>query len=263
MVADSKSKDGKFLALAINPKVSGKSTSDLNRLLISDVKELLTQTNFIAIHPIYDVSDISLNMKVLDYSFSKTSNDLKASLNVNFSVNKGVTEYYSKSYSANDKRYSKSGQGLPTEGNIIEKLSKEVTKKFVKDISPLKSKQLRTFLPLEDEIKYALDFAEKGNYKGAIKVMEKYQGEKELSYYYDLAVLYEALGSQNEDMKVLVKANENYELAMAHGGSEEEIVVQTKSRFDNFYEIFKKAFDQGLSNEELQKQLQEEYGIEY
>jgi len=263
MINDSKQKDGKYLAMGINPKVEGKGNEKLNKILIRDIKEHLTQTNFIAIHPIYDIAGIGLNIEILDYNFTHTQHDIKAILNINFVINKGVTEYYSKSYAVKDTRYSKSGQGLPDEATIMSKLSKDVTKKFVKDISPLKTKQLRTFLPLPKEIKYVLSYAQKGNYKGAIKVMEKYEGDKELAYYYDLAVLYEALGSQNEDMKVLFMANKNYEKAMAHGGSSEEIVVKTKSRFDNFYEIFKKVFAQGISNKKLQKELQEEYGIEY
>ena len=235
----------------------------LQKMLVADVKEKITETNFITLHPLYDLSAIGLNMEIMDYKFDRGPNDISAMLRVNFVINRGVTEYYAKTYSAKEIRYSKSGQGLPEKGEILSLMSMQCAKSFIKDISPLKTRQLREFKSMPGELEYVLDFAMRKNYEGAIKAMENYNGDKDMEFYYNLAVLYEALASEREDLILLKKANEYYEQSMAKGGTKDEVVISAKARFDNFYRLLSRVLNQESANVELEKKMQEEFGISY
>lgn len=87
------------------------------------------------------------------------------------------------------------------------------------------------------------------NYKGAINAMENYKGNKTMEFYFNLAIYYEALASTQSDLSLLSQASENYDKAMAMGGSTDEIVIKAKAKFDNFYELIKAIDEQKKSNQ--------------
>lgn len=263
MIADETSSEkGKYLALAIDPHVTSKKRGAdriiLERLLVPYVKEKITETNFIYLHPIYDESKITLHMEVLDYAYKASINDIKAHLSINFVINRGISEYYSKTYSARDERYSKSGQGLPAKNEILACMTKKCAKSFIKDISPLKIKQIREFKSLPGDIEYIIQYAKRKNYEGAIEAMERYQGKRNMNFFYNLAVLYEALASEKNDLYILKKANDNYDNAMQEGGSKDDIIISAKARFDNFYRLIKNVISQEAENKAFEKEIDEQ-----
>ena len=256
---------GKNLTLSIDPDISMVSSlannSTLGMMIIDDIKELLTETNFISIHPAFDSEGISLKMSISNYQYSETDRNVKANMRVNFVISQGVSEFFSKSYDAKETRFSKSGQGLPRRSDIEALLSKKCATQFVRDISPTKVMQLRVFKAFPDKLEYVSEFARRKNYDGGIKAMNSYQGKKDAEFHYNLAVLYEALASDKEDLAQLSKANEHYDWAMSSGGSSDKDIIAAKARFDSFYRLFAKVNEQVLNNVGKQKELQEEYGI--
>jgi len=254
---------GEYLAIGINPDViskkKGNDIETLKKLLINDVKAKITETNFITLHPIYDISAVALIIEILDYHYERGNYRIDSNLVVNFVISRGMTEYYSKSYSAKENRHSKSEQGLPGKQELLKKMSQKCAKLFVKDISPIKTKQLRELKSLPGDIEYVLDYAIIKNYEGAIKAMEAYTGKKTMNFYYNLAVFYEALASEKEDLNLLVKADKNYQLSMQNGGSRDDVVISAKARFDNFYKLLKMILEQQDKNE----QISEEIGVDF
>jgi hypothetical protein len=260
MLSASESANGKYLAFAINPEVKG-SEGNMASLLIDSVKERLTETNFIYIHPLYDYSKIALNMKVNNFSYEKKGQDLTASLSVSFSIVKGLSEFYTVVYDKSDTRFSKSGQGLPSRESMMIELSKSVAEKFVKDISPLKTNTLGELLELPDEIGYANQYALQKNYEGAIEAISEFSGEKDYKTYYNLAIFYEALAGEKEDFRLLQKANKSYKKAFALGGRDDEVVFKAKSRFDKLYKLFQKIDEQNRANQSYGQELEENLGF--
>ena len=258
---------GKYLTVAINPEVSsqikGKDIKTLGKLLIKDVKEKITETNFISLYPVFELSPIGVVLEILDYNYNITSNEIESNLIVNFVISKGITEYYSKSFSANDKRYSKNRLGLPSKHTILKNMSKKCAKSFVNDISPLKTKQLRELKSLPGDIEYVLDYTIRKNYEGAIEAMEKYTGDKNMNFFYNLAVFYEALAGEKEDLTLLKEANKNYKLSMANGGNKDDVVISAKARFDVFFKLLKMVEGQQNQNIELEEENEDNFGIKY
>jgi hypothetical protein len=78
--------------------------------------------------------------------------------------------------------------------------------------------------------------------------MLNYKGKKEYEYYLNLAIYYEGLSAQEDDIAFLVEANKNYDLAMQNGGDDEEIVLNAKIKFDSFYKIIKIIAEQRMAN---------------
>lgn len=254
--------EGAYLALAIDPDVKGKGgDSGIGELMISSIKEGLTDTNFITLHPIFDDAYVQLNMNVLAFDFKKSGSDIKADIQVAFTITKGISEYLNKTYSAEVNRYSSDPNLLPSKNKVLFDLSKDVTKKFISDITPLKTNQLREFKSMPSELEYILTYAKRGNYQSAVEDMEAYDGGKDAGFYYNLAVLYEALGSQSDGSEYFVKADKTYKASMRTGGSTDEVVVNNKSRFDNFYRLFKMTEKQKSTNKQLTNELEETYGI--
>ena len=257
---------GKYLTLSIDPDVGGvnslSSNTGIATMLIDDIKERLTETNFISIHPIFDPEDNGLKISVASYQYLQTSNNIKANLRVNFILSRGVTEFFSKSYDASEVRFSKSGQGLPSKELIEGLMTKKCTTLFIRDISPTKILQLREFKSFPSKIAYVAEFAKVKNYEAGIKAMNEYNGNKDVAFHYNLAILYEALASDREDIKYLTEANQHYDLAMAGGGGNDKLIVKSKARFDNYYRLFSKIENQTFQNLGRQKELQEEYGTE-
>ncbi len=256
---------GKVLSIGIDPEVRGTSTvsPQLGKLLISDLKTYITQTNFISLYPIYEEAPVKLNMEVLEYSFIRNGGHIDASLNVNFSLGKEMTEYFSKSYIKTAKRFSKSEQMLPGEAEIMHYLSNHIAKRFVQDLSPLKTKQLREFKPFPGGLESVMGYVQNKNYESAIDLMENYSGERKADYFYNLAILYEAVAAKNEDLQKLESAYDNYDTAMMLSGGNDEMIVKSKARFDTYYRLFSKVSKQRKANEELEKKLQKEYGVTY
>jgi len=255
----------KFLSIAIYPKIEsqirGRDIITLEKLLISDVKEKITELNFITLEPIFETSPNRLNLQIIDYQYrstnNETSNEIECNLVVNFVIRRGATEYYAKSYSAKENRYAKSKQGLPGKDLLLKEMSKQCAASFVKDISPLKTKQLRELKSLPGDIEYVIDYAIIRNYEGAIEAMEKYTGKKDMNFYYNLAVFYEALAGEKENLTLLEKANKNYILAMENGGAKNDLVISSKARFDIFFNLFSKVESQKNDNKELEEHHKE------
>ena len=256
-------RDGTYMAIAINPEVSGESSSDkkkIDAILINAIKQGLTETNFITIYPIFDTASVALNMQVISYEYEKSSHNINADMQVAFTITKGVTEYISKTYSAKATRYSSNPSLLPSKSKVLLDLGKEVSKKFISDITPLKTRQLREFKSMPSELEYIVTYAKRGNFESAVEDMEEFSGDKNLNYFYNLAILYEGLGAKTGKMDSFERAKKAYAKAMRKGGSSDEVIVNAKSRFDNFYRLFKMTQSQKDQNKNLSNELDDMYG---
>jgi len=231
----------------IQNNVKDSATENLAKSIISDIKNLITQTNFISINDVADQSAVSLDMKIIQLNYKTTANSIDGLIEVEFNIRKDEP-LYTQTYQYKIKRFSRSGrQGLPTKLEIVTEASKYLAKKFIKDISPLQTRKLVEFASLPSELEYTIEYAKGGNFAGAIKAMNKYKGDKDYEYYLDLAIFYEGLAAKEDEMGFLSKANDNYELAMQKG-SDEDIVVKAKMKFDNSYKIIKKIAEQRVQN---------------
>ena len=261
--------EGVYLTFAINPELSfagqkpTKQDSELlTRNLVNQIRAQITETSFITIHPIYDLASVVLDMEVLDYQYSDSGKERKAALKVSFSLSKGSTPVLTKIYDASEFRFSADPNRLPSKQEILSRASQTVGTKLVTDISPTRTNQLREFLPLPSELSHVIGFAEKGNFESAIEDMEKFKGKKDLNYYYDLAILYEALGSRTENLKTTAKAKDAYDEAFRLGGNKNEIVAAAKARFDNFYRLLVLTQSQQQKNQQLNQELNQQFMIQ-
>lgn len=243
--------DGAYLALFLNPEVVGskKTNPKLESLLIDSVKAKLTETNFITLDPMED--GVTLSMKVANYEFKESGNKVSSSLEVAFTLSRGTDEFLVKSYKSRKNRQSKDKTKLPTENELASESVNKVVKYFILDISPTKTSQLREFKAMPTGLEHVVSFATQRNYKKAIKTMNRFKGEKDLNYHYNLAVLYEAEASTTENMKLLEKASEHYDAAMAMGGASDELIVSASGRFDTFYELLNQTKTQDKANQAL------------
>ncbi|OIP53530.1 MAG: hypothetical protein AUK54_08580 [Helicobacteraceae bacterium CG2_30_36_10] len=244
---------GAYLAVWLNPDVKGakETNSKLKSMLIDSVKAKLTETNFVTIDPLGSDGDVALSMKISNYEYENLGEKVSMALEVTFIISRGSDEFLVKTYSDRKNRQSNDPSKLPGENELASQAVSKVVKYFISDISPLKTSQLREFKSLPNELTHVVSYAQRKNYKGAIKLMENYKGEKDLNYHYDLAILYEAEASVNEDMKLLDSAQSNYEQAMNLGGFNDELVVSAKARFDNFYDLLSKTKKQDKANQAL------------
>lgn len=244
---------GAYLAVWLNPDVKGakETNKKLESMLIDSVKASLTQTNFVTIDPMGSENDVALSMKISNYEYENLGEKVSMALEVTFIISRGSDEFLVKKYSDRKNRQSKDTSKLPSENELASQAVSKVVKYFISDISPLKTNQLREFKSLPSELNYVVSYAQRKNYKGAIKLMENFKGKKNLNYHYDLAILYEAEASINEDLKLLDLAQTNYEQAMSLGGSNDELVVSAKARFDNFYDLLNKTKKQDKANQAL------------
>lgn len=255
---------GTYLTFAINPDIKPPSQKDyklISKGLINNLKSGITETNFISLYPIYDTSFVVLDMEVLDYKYEAKEKQIRSNIKVAFTLSKGATAVMNKIYNSSKSRFSSTPDKLPSKEEIVFKLTKDVTDKFIADISPRKTNQLREFKSLPPELSHIEGFARKGNFQSAIADMEKFKGNKDMNYYYDLAILYEAQGSTMEDLKVSEKAKDAYEKAFALGGNQDATVSGAKARFDNFYRLLKLTRSQQKQNKKLNQELNETYGI--
>lgn len=242
--------DNAYLALWINPEVQG-GTNMLASMLIDSVKSKVTQTNFIALDPLGGDEGVALNMKVQSYDYKQEGNKVSLYLDVVFVLARGTEEFLAKSYSERKNRQSKDVSRLPTQSQLTSEAVDKVVKNFISDISPLKTNQLREFKSFPSELAYVEEYAKRKNYKGAIKLMNRYKGEKDMSFHYNLAVLFEAEASMTENLKLLENAQDNYDKAMVMGGATDELVMSAKVRFENFYDLLQKTKKQDKANQAL------------
>ncbi len=245
--------DETYLALWINPDVKGANTTNkkLAPMLINSVKEKITQTNFIAIDPLGGEESVALNMKILNYTYKNFGKKVMLTLEVSFTLSRGVNEFLVKTYKARKNRQANDPSKLPTENELASEAVSKVVKYFISDISPLKTNQLREFKELPDELSAVFTYAKRRNYKDAIRIMKRYKGEKDINYHYDLAILYEAQASTTEDVKLLKLASREYEKAMDLGGYKDKLIVDAKARFDKFYDLLRKTKKQEKANQAL------------
>jgi len=232
-------------------EVIGKTrdTKVMAKGLVNNIERFVNQTNFISLNQVEDVAAVSLDMQITALRFSETKNSRELHVTVNFVIRKDGVEFYSEPYVYNTIRKSRAGlQGIASKDEILNEASAYLAKKLIKDISPIKTRKLVELKDLPDKLAYTINYAKGKNFKGAIKAMEKYDGEKDMNYYYDLGVFYEGYGSQIDNMAMFAKAEENYDKAMAMGGSEDSTIVNGKMKFDNFYEVIKKVAQQQVAN---------------
>jgi hypothetical protein len=239
-----------YLALWINPEVAG-GTKTLASMLIDSVKTKVTQTNFIALDPLGGSEGVTLNMKVQSYDYQQEGNKVSLYLDVVFILARGSEEFLAKSYSERKNRQSKDVSRLPTQSQLTSEAVEKVVKDFISDISPLKTNQLREFKSFPSELAYVEEYAKRKNYKGAIVLMNRYKGDKDMNFHYNLAVLFEAEASTTENLKLLDRAQEHYDNAMAMGGASDELVMSAKVRFENFYDLLSKTKSQDKANQAL------------
>ncbi len=156
-----------------------------------------------------------------------------------------------KKYSDRKNRQSRDVSKLPSENELASQAVSKVVKYFISDISPLKTNQLREFKPLPSDLKQVVAYAKRKNYKGAIKLMQRHKEGRDMNYYYNLAILFEAEASTKEDLSVLRFARLNYEKAMDKGGSSDKLVGDAKAKFDNYYDLLNLTKKQGKANQAL------------
>jgi len=259
---DDKIPGGAYLAITVNPKILHleRAIPKVKDYLVDSIKTKLTQTNFIALNPIAGENDVMLIMNVENYNYKATSSTRLVDLAINFTLSRGAEEFLSQTYKKTKNRESADERNLPSESVLASQAVNDVVEDFIADISPLKTFQLREFKSLPDDIAYVIDYAQSRNYKGAIKAMEKYKGDRNMNFYYDLAILYEAQASVSEDLSGLDNANDNYNMALSRGGSKDELVLSAKARFDNFYELLEKTKKQDKNNQGLIKNRNGELG---
>lgn len=245
--------DSSYLALWLNPEVKGskKTNEKLEIMLIDSVKAKLTETNFITIDPMGGDEGVALNMAISNYDYKQSGGKVSLVLEVTFTLSRGVDEFLVKKYKARKNRRSNDPSKLPTENELASQGVDKVVKYFISDISPLKTNQLREFKSFPSELKPVVAYAKRKNYKGAIKLMNMFNGEKDMNYHYNLAILNEAEASVTEDLKILKFAQINYAKAMELGGFEDELIVSAKARFDNFYDLLNKTKEQDKANQAL------------
>ncbi|WP_156018235.1 hypothetical protein [Thiomicrospira pelophila] len=258
--------EGVYLSFAINPDLAFSTqppASDevdmLGRNLVNQLQVQITETSFITIHPIYDMASVVLDMEVMDFQYSEQGGERKAKLSVTFTLSKGANAVLSKVYDGNEFRFSSDPNRLPSKQAMLAKLSETVVEKFVTDISPTRTNQLREFLSLPSDLSHVIGFAEKGSFQSAIDDMLKYQGKRDVNFYYNLAVLYEAHGSRSENLQVTAKAKQAYEEAFRLGGNKNETIASAKARFDNFYRLLVLTQDQKTRNQQLNQELNEQF----
>lgn len=258
--------EGVYLSFAINPDLAFSSqppASDevdlLTRNLVNQLQVQITETSFISIHPIYDMASVVLDMEVMDFQYSEQGGERKAKLSVTFTLSKGSNAVLAKVYDGNEFRFSSDPNRLPSKQAILAKLSEKVVQKFVTDISPTRTNQLREFLSLPSDLSHVIGFAEKGNFQSAIEDMLKYQGKRDVNFYYNLAVLYEAQGSRSENLGVTAKAKQAYEEAFRLGGNKNDTIASAKARFDNFYRLLVLTQDQKTRNQQLNQELNDQF----
>ena len=248
---------GAYLAIWINPDVlnANKTNPKLKEFFIQNIKSKITQTNFIALDPLGSDDGVALTINILDYKFIKDKNTEKLFLEASFTLSRGANEFLVKTYNTKKIRSSKNPSMLPDENVLASDAAKELVKYFISDISPLKTYQTREFKPLPDELKFVIEYAKRKNYDGAIKAMRKYEithkDNMDKDFYYNLAILYEAKASQNEDLKQLSFANRYYELSFQKGGYEDKVITDAKARFDNFYKLLNQVKKQEEENKAL------------
>ena len=245
--------DGAYLALWINPDIENANQKSLNLtpIFVNSIKEKLTQTNFIAIDPMGDEESVSLNVVVSNYNYSKKETKVSLDMEVTFTLARGVDEFLVKKYRDRKNRMSRDPSKIPTEKSLASQSIEKLVKYFISDISPLKTHQLREFKPFDTSLESVILYAKQKNYDGAITLMRNFNGTKDMNYYYNLAVLYEADASTKEDLSLLRFAKLNYNLAMKNGGSQDELVTNAKSRFDTFYTLLNKTKKQAKANQAL------------
>ncbi len=227
-----------------------KASKNMANGLITNVKKFINQTNFISLNQVEDSANISLDMQIVSLNFTETKNSRELHTKVNFVIRKEGVEFYSEPYSYDSLRKSRAGlQGIASQTEMFNDASEYLAKKIIKDISPIKTSKLVELKDLPDELQYTLKYAKAKNFKGAIKAMENYKGEKDLAYYFNLGVYYEGYASKVDNIAMFAKAQENYEKAMAMGGSEDETIVKGKMKFDAFYEIIQKVAKQQIANQ--------------
>ncbi len=261
--------EGVYLTFAINPDLQFAATPPakveadlLMRNLVNQIRAQITETSFITLHPIYDMASVVLDMEVLDYQYIEAAKERRASMKITFTLSKGSTPVLSKIYDASEIRFSSDPNRLPSKQDILSRASQTVVKKFVSDISPTRTNQLREFLPLPSELSHVIGFAERGNFESAIEDMLKFKGKRDMNFYYDLAVLFEALGSRTENLKTTAKAKDAYDEAFKLGGNKNEIVAAAKARFDNFYRLLVLTQSQQLKNQQLNQELNQQFFIQ-
>ncbi len=245
--------DGAYLAVWLNPDVKGakKTNPKLKSMLINSVKAKLTETNFIAIDPLGDENGVTLSMIVSNYDYKKSSNKIYLALEVTFVLSRATNEFLVKKYRVRKNRQARDITKLPSENELASQAVNKVVKYFISDISPLKTFQLREFKSLPQDLNAVVNYAKHKNYKGGIKLMNYYKGKRDMNFYYDLAILYEAEASEKENLKLLKLADDNYEKAMALGGTNDKLIMDAKARFDNFYELLNKTKKQDKANKAL------------
>jgi hypothetical protein len=227
------------------------SDKSFENKLVSSLKKFVTQTNFISISEVKDVSNLSLDMRVLIFDYKESANATNGLISVEFNIRKEGTTFYTQNYQFKIKRYAKAGrQALPSKSQIFAEASDYLAKKLIKDISPVASFKLVELKDLPDELAFTKEYAKSKNYEGAIKGMKAYEGEKDEAFYFNFAVYCEALAAKSDDLALLSKANEYYEKAMQISKGEDEIITKGKAKFDRYYQVIKKVADQKAKNDE-------------
>jgi hypothetical protein len=250
-----------YLDLEVVSKVmkdKGVSTDkSFDSKLVANLKKFITQTNFISISDVAGISSLSLDMKVLNYKYEQSANTINGQIAVEFNIRKESEIFYTQDYKYEIKRFSRAGaQGLPSKDEILSEASKYLAKKLIKDISPISTQKLVELKSLPKEIEYTINYVKSSNYEGAIKGMLKYQGEKTAEYCFDLAIYYEGLASQSDNIELLAKADEYYNKAMELSKGGDEVITNGKSKFDNYYKIIKQVAEQKLKNAKNQTSSQ-------
>lgn len=209
-------------------------------ILANTINAKLTSSDFIINNPSCDQGALLLNMTLNDYDYERDDDEVSLELEISFTLALGNDEFLEKEYSA-QKEYSKErSEILAEENTLVSQVSLIIINKFIAELSPQKIVQEQKFKPIPEKLTHLIPYVNNKEYHEAIMIANKYKGVKDMNYYYNLAILYEAQSCATNNVNLLKLANVNYERAMKLGGDDDSLISNTKETFDDFYSLITK-----------------------
>lgn len=261
VIRDAMNQSGVF-SLALDPAVQMAATTQdgsvLQKALVDSMLAALGSENYICIEPVYDWAEVKLRMKVVDYNYKEWYDrdngmyNIQNFLQVSFVLSQSGIDKLTKTYDWEEPRSARNKQQLPSQKVLLSKLAKNVVASFIEDIAPKRTYQMRKLEDFPNELSYVQIFIENKNYQSAVEEMASYMGEKDAEYYYNLAILYEAVASESEKANDMQKAKTCYTRCMQNGGSGNEEMVEAKARFDESFRQFSRLENQRRANKKCE-----------
>ncbi len=243
-----------YLVMWLNPKVKLYDGANglISPMILKTLKDELEKSTFITVDPSGDFDPVTLNIVVSEYNYDKTidmtqiksdekNNESSLELEMSFIISKGGEDLLIRTYS-DEKTYKTSNpMGIVNDIALADELSKKMIKKFISDITPQKTETQKQFKPFPEELMHITKLVKEKNYTKAVKDMSNYHGQKDMDYYYNLALLYEARASESGNLMLLSMAKVNYERSFKLGGDDDSLIEDAYEEFITLYELLHKT----------------------